>query len=57
MERTVSWDLGPSKSGAEEGLLSRLLEGVPMNIEVEIPESIITGILCFVFVFQIQLLS
>lgn len=55
MERTVSWDLGPSKSGAEEGLLSRLLEGVPMNIEVEIPESIITGILCFVFVFQIQL--
>lgn len=50
MELTANWDLGPSKSGAEESLLGRLLEEVPVSIEVETSESIVAGILGFVFV-------
>lgn len=32
---TACWNLRPSKSGTEEGLLGRLLGGVLMSIEVE----------------------
>lgn len=48
MELIAYWDLGPSKSGAEDGLLGRLLEGIPMSTEVETSESIVAGILHFV---------
>lgn len=39
------WNLGPSKSGAGEGLLGRFLEEVLMSIEVETFKSSVAGIL------------
>lgn len=56
MELTANWELGPGKSGAEEGLLGRLLEEIPMSIEVETGKHCSWHFgFCFCCYFQIQL--